>query len=399
MFLLFYTSISKKYTSKLIFSPLYGNLIVISGYTYTFPALRGIQAGREYYVAMCPLQLLPRIFLFDESPLPADLREQRTLNIARIPEISRYLTENQGDYALSAITACIDGTVTFESASEIDGFSDVGRIVIPMTARFVINDGQHRRAAIEMALEEEPSMGDETIAVVFFPDEGLRRSQQLFADLNKHAVKPTKSLNILYDHRDPLSGLCRTLIKEVPYFHNDLVEYEKTTISNRSLKLFTLSSIYQATESLLFNGGKKSDLLEVGQEDLAIKFWFELGKVIPEWMLVTERKVATVELRENYVHSHSVGLHAIGLAGYSLVNQFPTDWTKRLKRLSKIDWSRRNVEVWEKRAMVDGQMSKSRRNVQRTAVYIKEQLGVELTASEIEKELEAQAIQAASNSK
>ena len=31
------------------------------GYTYTFPALRGIQAGREYYVAMCPLKLLPRI--------------------------------------------------------------------------------------------------------------------------------------------------------------------------------------------------------------------------------------------------------------------------------------------------------------------------------------------------
>lgn len=42
------------------------------GYTYTFPALRGIQARREYYVAMCPLKLLPKIFLFDEGSLPPD---------------------------------------------------------------------------------------------------------------------------------------------------------------------------------------------------------------------------------------------------------------------------------------------------------------------------------------
>ena len=76
------------------------------GYTYTFPALRGIQAGREYYVAMCPLKLLPRIFLFDEAPLPPELRAQRTLNTARVPDIARYIVENQKDYAFSAITAC-----------------------------------------------------------------------------------------------------------------------------------------------------------------------------------------------------------------------------------------------------------------------------------------------------
>ena len=75
------------------------------GYTYTFPALRGIQAGREYYVAMCPLKLLPRIFLFDEAPIPPELRAQRTLNRTRVPEIARYLVENQDDYAFSAITA------------------------------------------------------------------------------------------------------------------------------------------------------------------------------------------------------------------------------------------------------------------------------------------------------
>ena len=60
-------------------------------FSYTFAALRGTQAGREYYVAMCPLKLIPKIFLFDEEELPADMRAQRSLNRARVPEIARYL--------------------------------------------------------------------------------------------------------------------------------------------------------------------------------------------------------------------------------------------------------------------------------------------------------------------
>src|SRR5690242_15791216 len=35
-------------------------------FEYVFPAIRGVQAGREYYVTMCPLRLIPRLFLFNE---------------------------------------------------------------------------------------------------------------------------------------------------------------------------------------------------------------------------------------------------------------------------------------------------------------------------------------------
>ena len=115
------------------------------GYTYTFPALRGVQAGREYFVAMCPLKLLPRIFLFDESPVPAELRAQRTLNTARIPEIARYILQNPSDYAFSAITAAINGKVRFEPIDQES--PDNGSLIVSMSAQFVINDGQHRRAS------------------------------------------------------------------------------------------------------------------------------------------------------------------------------------------------------------------------------------------------------------
>src|ERR1700728_766354 len=80
---------------------------------YVFSALTGVQAGRDYYVAMCPLKIIPKIFLFDEEELPPELRAQRTLNRARVPEIGRYVIENPQEYVFSAITASVDGEVGF----------------------------------------------------------------------------------------------------------------------------------------------------------------------------------------------------------------------------------------------------------------------------------------------
>ena len=37
---------------------------------FSFPAIRGMQAGREYYSAMVQLKLVPTIFRFNESEVP-----------------------------------------------------------------------------------------------------------------------------------------------------------------------------------------------------------------------------------------------------------------------------------------------------------------------------------------
>ena len=351
------------------------------GYTYTFPALRGTQAGREYYVAMCPLKLLPRIFLFDEAPVPAELRAQRTLNKARIPDIADYIVRNQDDYVFSAITAAIDGELQFEPVSEDS--PNTGQLIVAMSAKFVINDGQHRRAAIEVALEECPELGDETIAVVFYRDDDLKRSQQLFADLNKHAVRPTRSLGILYDYRDPLANLARYLSENAVPFRGR-TEKERTTISNRSSKLFTLHAIYQATAALL--GTRKEDPIGETERQLALRFWNELVSVIPEWQMAVNHQMYASEMRENYVHAHAVTLHAIGIAGRVLLQTHPDDWPERLQNLGQIDWSRSNAQLWEGRAMSGGQMSKTRQHLRLTANLLKLTMGLELTAKEQEME-------------
>lgn len=355
----------------------------MDSFHYTFAALRGVQAGREYYVAMCPLRLLPKIFVFDSQELPPELRAQRVLNRGRVPAITRYIVENPADYVFSAITASIDGEVAFAPLEEQGVRRNIGQLTVPLSARFIVNDGQHRRAAIEEALREQPDLGDETIAVVFFLDAGLRRSQQLFADLNTHAVRASASIGILYDFRSPLARAARRAASEVPAFKG-LTEMERSTIPNRSLKLFTLSGIYYATGELLDK--RADDEIAPQEERAALDYWTALCEVIPEWQERVIRNTASLELRRDYIHFHSVTLHALGMVGADLIATHPRQWRAHLARLSGVDWRRANP-LWEGRAMVGGQLSKARSQIVRTASAIKQVLGLPLSPEEARLEL------------
>ena len=347
-------------------------------FKYVFPAIRGIQARREYYVSMCPLRLIPRLFIFNGEEMAPELRAQRYLNKARIPEMSRYIHENPDDYVFSALTASIDGEVAFEHLSGEERADRIGLLHVPMAARFVINDGQHRRAAIEMALEHRPEIGEETIAVVFFRDVGLERCQQMFADLNRYAVRPSKSLGLLYDHRDEAAELAKTLIKRSTIF-GGLVELEKTTLSRRSRRLFTLSAIYNATAELV----KDLDLDGPREEaELALTFWEEVARHIKEWELVRAGDATAGEVRTDYIHTHGVVLQALARAGNVLVRRHPRAWQEKIGRIAGIDWRRGNAELWEGRALLAGRLRKSQNNVTLTANAIKTHLGLPLSPDE-----------------
>lgn len=337
--------------------------------------MRGIQAGEEYYVSICKLELISKLFLFNDDQLPPELRAQRRINMNRIPEITRYITENPDSYVFSALTASVDGSMTFEVIPDNDDQSSLGLLHIPMSSNFVINDGQHRRAAIELALHDNPTLANENIAVVFFADPGLKRSQQMFADLNRYAVKPSKSLGILYDNRDPLGDLIRRLAFESDAFKT-LVDLEKTNLSLRSMKLFTLSSIYTATKALLLNLDPKLN------DESTFQFWNVVAQQFPQWEMVRRHKITAGEVRQDYIHPHSIVLHAIGITGNQLLIGDYSDWSDRLTCLRQVDWLRSNTKIWEGMVMVGGRIVKSRQNVLRTICYLKRLMSLPLSRKE-----------------
>ena len=344
------------------------------GETYGFDAIRGIQAGREFYVAMCPLKIIPKLFVFTEFDLPPELRAQRTLRASRIPALKNYILNNPKDYIFSSLTASVDGSMKFEPAPSLGEGGKLGRLYVSMESRLLINDGQHRRQAIEEALKENPDLAHEMISVVFFEDKGLVRSQQMFSDLNKNAVKPTKSLSILYDHRDEFAKFIVAISSELEIF-SGRVELEKTAISNRSIKFFTLNGIADATRKFLGIKGRK---ISVDEQNKVKEFWNEMTKNIPEWQLLVQKRVTASELRKECVHSHTNLLNALGIVGNVLQNEYPSDWKQKLASLQNIDWSRSNPE-WEGKLLLRGRMLKTKLGIELAANTILKKCGIHLS--------------------
>ena len=348
--------------------------------TYSLEAIRGNQAGREFYVAMCSFKMISKIFIFNDQFVPAQMRAQRILRDTRIPALKNYIINNPKDYTLSSLTASVDGTMKFFPTPGAGEEANTGNLVIDIDATFLINDGQHRRRAIEQALKENPDLAHEMISVVFFRDKGLKRSQQMFADLNKNAVKPTKSLNILYDHRDNFSQLIVKLVNTIEIFQGR-VELEKTAISNRSKTFFTLSGISDSTMTLLgINKGRKVTEDEV---KFIKDFWNEVSRNIPEWQLLIQGKVTAAELRKNYVNAHTNLLNALGIVGNILINEYPKNWKEKIRGLQKIDWTRNNIE-WEGRLLQKGRMLKNKLGINLAVNTILENCGIKLSQDRLE---------------
>jgi len=331
---------------------------------------------------MWTLRMLRQISIFDEDELPPELRAQRNINKARIPEICGYILDNPDDYVFSALTVSIDSNVQFDA---LPGQDKLGLLRVPMDARFIINDGQHRRAAIIEALEQRPELGHESIAVVFFLDIGLERCQQMFADLNRHAIRPSRSLGLLYDHRNDKAQLAKLVVMKSDVFR-DIVDMERSSLARRSRKLFTLSAFHNACADLV-EGLSTGEIS--GDAAVARDYWEAVSEHFPAWGQVRENRLSASEVREGYIHSHGIALQALGKAGNALLRQHPKDWRKRLSALETIDWSRSNARTWEGRALIGGKVSKVTTNVVLTTNVIK-------TALELSLDDEQQRVEAAS---
>src|SRR5919106_358477 len=303
----------------------------------SFPVMRGNMGGRQYYSLLIPLSEIPRLFKFDDwEQCPPELRAQRVLNKARVPDITKYMLDNEDGYLFSSITASYSCPVNFIASAEN---AEIGTLEMELeNLEFIINDGQHRCAAIGAALKENPALGKEKISVLLFETESLERLQQMFSDLNRFVQKTSKSLGTLYDHRDNLSTLTMEVSERVDVFRGT-VEKEKVTIPLRSPKLFTIAALYEANEELL---GKKIDrkgspayakLLKA-----AVDYWTELSKIIDDWQKVKNGELTASELRQEKINTHAVVLRALGGVGRTLLEKYPEGWHGKLKLLEKIDW-------------------------------------------------------------
>lgn len=346
-------------------------------FVYRFPVVRGIQAESEYYIAMVPLKMLNKLFPAEDEFVLPEYRAQRKLNEVRIPVISKYVLENRDSYVFSALAASIDGHYKYESNEKNQ---DTGILEVSMDAHFLINDGQHRKAAILEALKEDSSLENETISIVFYSDQGLKRSQQIFTDLNKNAVKTSNSISELYDSRDEMAVITRSVIWNIEFL-NMYTDKEKDILGKYSSNLFTLNTFYTSNKFIVGRGQGK------GIEQFLLKYWSLVVKYMRQWQELQNHEITKIDLRENFIVTQSIVIQALGRVGnYFYINRI--DPTEYLGKLENINWSR-NSKQWYMRAVgKNGRIITNKKAALLIANVIKKEIGIPLSAEENNAEMQ-----------
>lgn len=342
-------------------------------FCYKFPVVRGIQAGRNYYIAMVPLKMLKNLFRSDEEYVMPEYRAQRRVNQSRIPQIKRYILNNKDSYVFSALAASIDGNYNFIACDN----SDLGILEVDLDAKFLINDGQHRKAAILGAIKECPELGKESISVVFYEDMGLSRSQQMFTDLNKHAVKTSNSIAELYDSRDCLAVATRNVIASIEFL-DIYVDKEKDILGKFSSSLFTLNTFYNANKRIL----KRSECNKEFEKFLK-EYWALVVKHMVPWNELRLKELSKTELREQYVAVQAVIVQALGKVGAYFYSNRDININEYLSKLEDINW-KRNSNDWKMRIINSkGKITNSDKSISLAANIIKKYLEIELSEDEL----------------
>lgn len=339
------------------------------------PAMRGKLGTRTYYACLMPMSAIPNLFKFTNwAGFTPEDREQRVLNEKRVPDLRDYILDNEDSYLFSAITASYKSDPIYQELQN-GGDGSLGILKLKLGDDLIINDGQHRAAGIAAALEQNPAIGDQTIAVLLFPYENKDRVQQMFSDLNRFVQKTSKSLDILYDKRDKVSAATLDAMEDVPVL-KELTDKDSMTLKVKSTKLFTLAALYDANVELL-KGREEHKITD--NVTLLVDWWSTVAEHMPDWVSVLKHHKEAQELRAEKIASHSTVLRALGGLGQELMKD--ANWRDRLAALETIDWSKKNPD-WENVCIVANSVVSNRQARAATKAYIKQKLGLPISDAE-----------------
>jgi len=324
----------------------------------TFPAIRASIGETEFYCSVLTFGEAARLIQFVEdvddwsADTDPEAKIQRRLNVARVErEMVPYLL-NVPDHFYSALTVEIrpaitegfDGRLPFEAMGPtVTGGMAWGQITLDGTETLYALDGQHRLKSIQLALRQRPGLAREQVPVIFVPHRSPRRSQLLFSDLNRFAKSPSKSISLLFSHRDPVVSLAKTLMERVDFL-TGRVEVETTSLSKHTPNVMTLSSLYEMTRSFT-EGREVVDPLPQAEIDRHLAIWGGLTKHIEPWRQVVAREEHPAFLRKEFIAMHGVCHQAIaGAVAPLLADGAEIDAT--LEPLRAVDWRISNPE-WQ----------------------------------------------------
>mgnify|MGYP000789006489 FL=1 len=218
---------------------------------------------------------------------------------------------------------------------------------------------------------------DRTISVVFYEDKGLQHGQQMFTDLNKHAVKTSNSIAELYDSRDALAVVTRRVISEIEFF-DQYTDKEKDILGKFSSNFFTLNTFYKANKKIL----KRAKCNDAAEAFLK-QYWSAVVKHILPWNELTNKELSKVDLREKYIITQAIIIQALGVLGNHFLTNDDKELEKSIAGLEKVDWLR-SAECWKGRVIrTNGKIINSNDAARLACNVLKETLEIPLDPEDL----------------
>jgi len=362
-----------------------------------FSALRGKMGEMEYALVMMRLGEVVRHIGYAEDMqewdggIPSEFKKQRKLNMSRITnEMVPYLTATP-DHFYAAITAELErpgdpqNKLLFEPVAGGDG--TMGTLTLDGSEQIMALDGQHRLKSIELAMKTHPDLSRESIAVILVPGKGYRKSQQLFTDLNRYAKQPSKTLNLLFEHREFFAVIAKEVGSNARTFR-DRVNLETNSLGQKAKHHITLGVLYECVLALLeghYNDGEKSVSKIREATDLVVHVYDDvITPTLPEFDRMLAGDLLPYDLRTKYIFNHSVGQQAIARAVRAARDEFPDTWENMVRKpFVGIDW-RITSPQWEGSAVQGGAIGSRRQNIEQTTTVVKLLMGLTVPQKEID---------------
>ena len=313
--------------------------------------------------------------------------------------IAKYIRENYNKkYIMPPLTLNIQQRVHLYTVDYPGEFLP-GYLVIPATAKLAITDGQHRRSALIVALDEmdndqQAEFGQDAVAVMISCETELTQIHQDFADCSKTKPLPP-SLLAVYDLRNPANRLVSGLESTCVLF-KDRIDSTSKTLSKKSTYLFLANQVRQLVKELLTGSYATPDaqferranelLSSEGQYTAVLSCYSEyinyMTERIPVWKEIAQVKPGSLEAsqiptkrEQGWVCLTATGLNLIGRTGHQLFTHRAPDWKEYADRLAALDWRKTSL-FWDGNIIQGQRVMTQQGPLHRAFDKVKEEIGL-----------------------
>lgn len=358
---------------------------------YIVPAITGRMGSTEYFQAnMTASSLAGMAMLASELPAWSEWsifeRFQRELADSRVSkQIVPYLARTK-DRFFGALIVLVYEPETYEfepldqmglklgkayrSVANQMGFLSIDG------GELVVLDGQHRLAALRAVVtaggeidgEYKDDVAEDQLCVIFIRHESFEKTRRIFNKVNRYAKPTSLSDNIITSEDDGYAIVSRWLVESEPplglseptpplsFFGKDgepIVEWRSAQLGLLSLKLSTLTTVYQTVQLILTaegikKFGEKDTVNRPSDQELkdayirAARWWSIVLDNFRPFDLVRNNPGRLPDVRQPY-EAASLAFrpvaHVAMFLGYAASVRRGLDLADAVRRSNDIDWS------------------------------------------------------------